>query len=515
MQASFSMKNLLMQFFISTLFLALITYLPASFSNASDYLQSIKDKPELLYHFLKEMPKGGELHYHLAGGAYPEIMLSLAEKGNYCLNTDTFTITRPQGKCDGVYTNTLGHQPDLYHQTIKAWSFKDFSSDKESGHDHFFNSFLKFLPLVEDFESELLVSVIKRAAEQNQQYLEVMLLPDNGKSIAFGSSLKDIKPLEEKRQHLLKDPAFVANIQDTVTHSQNTLQKANQELQCKQNPQTPACELTVNFLYYILREQGPDDFFAQALTAFEAALKSQEIVGINLVQAEDGPLSLSEYKTQMDIINFLHKAYPTVHIALHAGELTPELVSKEHLLFHINDALFNGNAERIGHGVDIPLETDSKTILTTMAKKQIPVEINLTSNKTILAVSGKQHPIHLYLENKVPVVLSTDDEGILRTNLTKQYVEAVIVHGLDYATLKQINRNALTFSFVEGKSLWKNSRYPVRVVACRNLQSNSCKKYIANNPKAALQWKLEVKLQEFEKKYEKLPAKTPPFHAYG
>lgn len=39
------------------------------------------------------MPKGGELHYHLAGGAYPEIMLDLASK-NYCLNTLTSKVSK-------------------------------------------------------------------------------------------------------------------------------------------------------------------------------------------------------------------------------------------------------------------------------------------------------------------------------------------------------------------------------------------------------------------------------------
>ena len=75
------------------------------------------------------------------------------------------------------------------------------------------------------------------------------------------------------------------------------------------------------------------------------------------------------------------------------------------------------------------------------------VEINLSSNAIILGVHGKNHPLATYLAAGVPVVLSTDDAGVSRINMTNEYFRAVHDQGLDYPTLKAIARNALIHSF--------------------------------------------------------------------
>jgi hypothetical protein len=60
-----------------------------------------------------------------------------------------------------------------------------------------------------------------------------------------------------------------------------------------------------------------------------------------------------------------------------------------------------------------------------MAREGVAVEINLTSNAVILGVKGAEHPFALYRRHGVPVVLATDDEGVLRTDLTHEYQRAV------------------------------------------------------------------------------------------
>ena len=77
------------------------------------------------------------------------------------------------------------------------------------------------------------------------------------------------------------------------------------------------------------------------------------------------------------------------------------------------------------------------------------VEINLSSNAIILGVHGKNHPLATYLAAGVPVVLSTDDAGVSRINMTNEYFRAVHDQGLDYPTLKSIARNALIHSFLD------------------------------------------------------------------
>ena len=160
------------------------------------------------------------------------------------------------------------------------------------------------------------------------------------------------------------------------------------------------------------------------LLAFEVASVDPRVVGINLVQPEDGYVSMSEYHRQMLMLDYLHSVYPHVHIALHAGEIALGLVPPDGLRFHIREAVDLGHAERIGHGVDVMYENEPQALLKELAERHIMVEINLTSNDVILGVSAPWHPLPNYRAAGVPVALSTDDEGVSRIDLTHEYTRA-------------------------------------------------------------------------------------------
>ncbi|KTD38893.1 adenosine deaminase [Legionella nautarum] len=490
-----------MKLFRISSFLTLLLIHSFAGATVSNHFDTIKNQPNALYSFLKNMPKGGELHYHLAGGAYPETMLALAAQGNYCLDKETMTMTKMVERCQGVTGKELSNYPELYAQTIRAWSLKDFIEGQESNHDHFFASFSKFMPLVADYRPQLLAEIMQRAASQHELYLEIMILSDNAKSTHFAPPTVNPEQFNQLQQQLLGNADFVKNIEYTGNEASRILKQARQDLGCNSHPQKDVCQITVKFQYYILREQNLEKVFAQALNGFAAAERSKDIVAVNLVQAEDGIISLRDYRQQMQIFNFLHQAYPKVHIALHAGELAPTAVVPENLRFHIHDAISVGQAERIGHGVDIAFENDAEKLLQTMAEKGTAVEINLISNKKLLHISGSQHPLNDYLNHKVPVVLSTDDEGLLRTDLTQQYVEAVLKHGLDYPQLKMISRNAITYSFLPGQSLWANANQGLAIESCKELDSQDCLLFAKKNEKARLQRILEKEFRAFENNY--------------
>jgi adenosine deaminase len=435
-------------------------------------------------------------------------MISIGRHGHFCLKKKSFQVQKSQsGECKTeVRLAELTQYPELYENTIMSWSMKNFNPDKESGHDHFFNSFYKFIPLVSDYRPEFLADVMMRAAGQNENYMEIMILADEAASTRFAKTINKQPTFFEKQKTLLHNQAFQSNIQKSIQYAKSILSQARNQLKCKQSNEMPSCKMTVKFQYYVLREQPIDKVFAQALTGFEAANQSEEIIAVNLVQAEDGPISLRDYHQQMQIFHFLHQQYPKVHISLHAGELTKELVTKKDLSFHIRDAIETGNAMRIGHGVDILSENQSKALLKEMAKNDIAVEVNLISNFKILSINQEQHPLKQYLNAKVPVVLSTDDEGILRTSLTEQYLVAAKDFGLDYPTIKQINRNALSYSFLDGQSLWQDNANAKPVAACQNLNASTCLKFIHSSKKAQIQWQLEQQLLSFEKRFE---SRTP------
>ena len=150
----------------------------------------------------------------------------------------------------------------------------------------------------------------------------------------------------------------------------------------------------------------------------------------------------------MDMIAFLAKDVP---VALHAGELWLGLVPPDDLTFHINDAVMTAGARRIGHGVSLAYESNMRALLAEMRKRQVAVEINLTSNDMILGVRGKDHPLTAYRAAGVPVVLSSDDAGVSRIDLTNEYVRAARDYRLGYRELKAMARNSLTYSFLADK----------------------------------------------------------------
>ena len=85
-----------------------------------------------------------------------------------------------------------------------------------------------------------------------------------------------------------------------------------------------------------------------------------------------------------------------------------------------------------------------------MAQNNVPVEINLYSNEFILKVKDDQHPITLYKEFNVPIVISSDDAGVLRSNLTDQYVLlAKRYKNISYNDIKHFVYNSIDYSFIK------------------------------------------------------------------
>lgn len=154
------------------------------------------------------------------------------------------------------------------------------------------------------------------------------------------------------------------------------------------------------------------------------------------------------YRLHMEMFAVLAAEFPKVPTSLHAGELTLGLGRPEHLTYHIRQAVNTAKAHRIGHGVDLPFEQDSDELLKVMKENEIPVEINLTSNEFILGVKDAEHPISLYRKAEVPLLLCTDDPGILRTSLTEQYTLAALRYGFSYGEMKEFAFNAISYSFL-------------------------------------------------------------------
>jgi adenosine deaminase len=77
------------------------------------------------------------------------------------------------------------------------------------------------------------------------------------------------------------------------------------------------------------------------------------------------------------------------------------------------------------------------------------VEICLTSNDLILGVRGTAHPLAAFIKSGVPVALATDDEGVSRSDMAREFFKAAVDQRLGYLELKAMARASLQYAFVE------------------------------------------------------------------
>ncbi|HEY7335227.1 MAG TPA: hypothetical protein VH639_10105 [Bryobacteraceae bacterium] len=467
----------------------------------------LRERPPALYQFLLAMPKGGDLHTHLTGAIYAETYIRIASEDGLCVDLRSYAIIARPPAASGkppcgdhaADASLLRTDNDLANAVVNSLSMRGFVPGRETAHDHFFATFAKFGPSRSAHEGELLAEVIQRAADQNESYLELMVL--NGTAAnALGSKVGFDGDFDRTRQML-----DAAGLPDVVRNMRTRVEQLEQSrvaaLGCGSHPDSEACRVKIGYLYQILRESPKEQAFAQTLAGFMLASEDPRVVGVNIVQPEDGLVSMRDYRLQMQMIGYAKSLYPKVHVSLHAGEIAPGLVPPEGLRFHIREAVERAQAERIGHGADFAYETDAAGLAAEMKKRRVLVEINLTSNDLILGLRGKDHPFPFYRKSGVPVALSTDDEGVSRTNLTQEYLRATLDYRLTYADLKEMARNSLEYSFAPGASYWRGGGYEVRTASCASgIKTSTCQVFLKVNQKARLQADLEERFAKFEAK---------------
>jgi hypothetical protein len=490
-------------------------------ARASAKVEALRHDPAGLAALLHRFPKGGDLHNHLAGAVYAESYLAWAREDGLRLD-DRFTLV-DASKCSAKPA-TMGETPKpppqacsevpaspadpRYDAAVRAFSMKDFQPGAESGHDHFFAAFSRFglVSHEKKREAPMLAETMRRAADEGAVYLEVLVTAVRPlvSDIAKAAGTIDPHDLGAFVQRLHADGRWG----ELVTSSREALAElergAREVLRCDKAEAPAACGLTVRYLGQVGRTSPASLVFAELLANFEVSQADARLAGVNLVSPEDNATALADYDLQMSMIGFLGKAFrgrSPARITLHAGELTSAIVPAANLEAHVRHAVEIAQAERIGHGVDVLSERDAPGLLAEMAARGVTVEICLSSNATILGVSGRAHPLSAYLAAGVPVVLATDDAGVSRSSLTGELVRAVTVQGLGYPELKAMARRSLTAAFLPGPSLWASPKTPVAACSAPagSRPSPACSAFLASSPRAALEWQLEGQLEAFER----------------
>src|SRR5438132_506540 len=92
----------------------------------AQHFESLRKTPPLLFAFLLQMPKGGDLHSHLSGAVYAESYIQWAADNGLCVNNTNFVLALPpcnpgQQGAAAALSNSL-----LYRQLIDSWSMRNW-----------------------------------------------------------------------------------------------------------------------------------------------------------------------------------------------------------------------------------------------------------------------------------------------------------------------------------------------------------------------------------------------------
>jgi len=410
----------------------------------------IRTNPARLWPFLREMPKGGDLHNHLSGAIYAESYLRWAAEDGLCLATATMTIV--SGTCDASAdrpaVSAVLQNATLYSQAIDAMSMRNWNP-ASNGHDHFFASFSRFNLPSNARTGDMLAEVASRAAAEHVSYLELMITPDDGMATRRGRAAGWEADLGRQRDKLLAGGFRQAVVGEVRKQLDAAEARRNELLACGTPKADPGCLVTIRYISQVARASPPEAVFAQILGGFEAATADPRVVSLNLVQPEDNPTAVRDFSLHMSMIDFLHAQYPRVPIALHADELAPGMVAPEAMRFHVRDSVRRGHARRIGHATGVMHEDAALDLLRELAADKVLVEVALSSADQILGVRGNRHPLRTLLAFGVPVAIVTDDMGISRSTHTQEFMKAVDEQGLDYGTMKALVRNSIEYSFAD------------------------------------------------------------------
>jgi aminodeoxyfutalosine deaminase len=127
-----------------------------------------------------------------------------------------------------------------------------------------------------------------------------------------------------------------------------------------------------------------------------------------------------------------------LRLTAHAGEsVGPESIW----------SAINIGAERIGHALAAQHDAE---LLEVLARKQIPLEINVTSNiKTGCCGGFDEHPVRQYFDSGLMVTLNSDDPPMFGSDLLGEYVLAQERFGFTAEQMRELAANAVEASFLD------------------------------------------------------------------
>lgn len=367
---------------------------------------SLGDNKEKDLEIFRRLPKA-ELHSHLGGVLSPEEIIEVAkEERNYI---------EDKSNPDSIKFRNLISEILSYEKNPEEFASKIYGEYLEE--NKFFGIGIDEYQKLGDFQGSTLLQSEKTISKTLELYA-LDLIRENVKYVEIRCS-----PYKYTKLGL--------NINQVVDCMTKTLEMFSDRLDYR-------------FIYIIGRQakkeeikKSVDDilFLLEQNSDFK-----RKLVGIDLA-GNEGATKPSEVRD--DFMPLLEKC---INITIHAGE-TESVES-------IWEAVYHLSADRIGHGLKL---CDNPELLKRFLNKNIGIEMCPSSNFQIVGFnqSGKKYPLAEYLNRGLKVSLNTDDQGISRTNLSKEFLKAsALCPELTLWDFIVLIRNSLSMAFcdVETKS---------------------------------------------------------------
>jgi len=192
---------------------------------------------------------------------------------------------------------------------------------------------------------------------------------------------------------------------------------------------------TVYWLIDAVRHFGAEE--AQKVFRKAAELRHQypSIVGIG-IGGDEARGSADLFKE-----SYAEARAAGLRLTAHAGETGGPIHGPASIWSAINIG-----AERLGHVLAAQHDPE---LLEVLAQKQIPVELNITSNlRTGCCAGYDAHPARDYFERGLMVTLNSDDPPMFGSNLLEEYIVVHEKFGFTLEQLRELAANAVEASFL-------------------------------------------------------------------
>ena len=188
---------------------------------------------------------------------------------------------------------------------------------------------------------------------------------------------------------------------------------------------------TIYWLIDAVRHFGAEEAFKVFRKAAELRAQYPSIIGIG-IGGDEARGSADLFRA-----SYAEAKAAGLRLTAHAGEtIGPESIW----------SAINIGAERLGHVLAAQYDPE---LLEILATKQIPLELNVTSNiRTGSCPSFDVHPVRDYFDSGLMVTINSDDPPMFGSNLLEEYVLVHEKYNFSLEQMRELAANAVEASFL-------------------------------------------------------------------